>query len=154
MRFFLAVVLIVGVDLYAGRPSSADETNQPLQPQQEIERLQNLFREIVSQTEARLQQQADLVAAANAEAAQLREELAQAQEEIARLNSSLTEAETVRAEAEAVRAEAEAEKQVIIQVVESSRKDVARLNEELNAARAALSSSFSRATSFLELSTP
>ena len=86
----------------------------PSVAEQEIEQLRTLFREIVEQTEARIQQQSESVAASNAETARLSEELAKAQQEIQRQTTAMI-----------VRVRAEGEARI------ASNAETARLSEEL-----------------------
>ncbi len=105
------------------------------QPEQELERLRTLFREIIEQTEARIQQQSEAVAASNAEAARLSEELAKAQQEIGRLTAALNEAETAGTEIDRARAEAEARIEQQAEAIAASNAETTQLSEELAAAR-------------------
>jgi DNA repair exonuclease SbcCD ATPase subunit len=103
----------------------------PSVAEQELERLQTLFGEIVEQTEARIQQQSEAVAASNAETARRSEELAKAQQEIERLTAALNEAETAGTEVDKARAEAEARIEQQAEAIIASNAETARRSEEL-----------------------
>ena len=112
MRLFLIIVASISFlnpcAAIAQNAANADNPPQVLQPEQEAERLRTLFQEIVAQTEARLQKQAESLAASKDEAARLSGELATAQQEITRLTTALEEAEAAGTEVGRVQAEATA----------------------------------------------
>jgi len=108
MRLFLTLLFIFILCGFEAAPSNAQEPEEQTQPEQELEQLRTLFRDIVSQTEARIEEQAASLAAAEDKAARLAEQLATAQQEVERLSAALSDAEAARTEAAAARAEAEA----------------------------------------------
>ncbi len=133
--FILVIVFLSSFSVSAATAENADDTTQLLEPEHELERLQTLFREIVEQTEARIQQHAESAAASNAEVERLSEELAKAQQEIGRLTAALNEAETTSTEIDRARGEAEARIEEQALVIGASNAEAARLSEELAAAR-------------------
>jgi len=136
MRFFLAAVIFISsASFCAAIAANAEDTTELLQPEQELERLRNLFREIIGQTEARIHQQSEAIAASNTEATRLGEELAEAQQEIERLTAALNEAETTSTEIDKARAAAEARIEDQVLVIGASNAEAARLREELEVTR-------------------
>lgn len=132
MKFFLVVIaLISSFSLCTATAANPNDTTQPRQSEDELERLRALFREIVEQTEARIQEQSESVAASDAEVARVSEELVKAQQEIERLTGELIKAEVAFTETNNSRVEAEIRIEQQTEAIAASNVEAAQISEEL-----------------------
>ena len=107
MRLFLIIVALISIlGPAAANAQSGDASTQTLQAEQKSERLRSLFQEIIEETEARIQKQAETLAASQDEVARLTKDLASAQQEAARLTAALEKAEAAAGDVARIRAEA------------------------------------------------